>query len=163
MADVVSPEKRSEMMAGIRGKNTQPEIRIRSLLHKKGYRFVLGGKKLPGKPDLVLPKYHVAIFVHGCFWHGHEKCHLFRIPKSREEFWSAKIGGNIARDTKNLALLTGEEWRVCTIWECAIKGRGKLAEEKLITRIDKWIKSTALRKTLRGKAVKSGSGRSSAK
>lgn len=154
MADIVSSRKRSEMMAGIKGKNTRPEIHIRRLLHNRGFRFVLGGKKLPGKPDLVMPKHRVAIFVHGCFWHGHHNCDLFRIPKSREEFWTTKIGGNIARDRKNLGLLTEQGWRICIVWECAIKGRGKLVEEKFAESISNWIRSERRRKVFRGASKK---------
>lgn len=153
MADIVSPEKRSSMMAGIRGGNTRPEIGIRSLLHKAGYRYVIGGKDLPGKPDIVLPKYKVAIFVHGCFWHGHEKCSLFRLPKSRVEFWDKKIGGNIIRDSKKKRELLREGWRVCTVWECALKGKSKLAANLLAARISGWIKSDSRQKTIRGKKI----------
>ncbi len=106
VVDVVSPEKRSQMMAGISGKNTKPEIFVRKILHRMGYRFRLHKKDLPGKPDIVLPRYKIVIFVQGCFWHGHENCHLFRLPKSRTEFWEAKIVGNKARDEKVLMELS---------------------------------------------------------
>jgi DNA mismatch endonuclease, patch repair protein len=97
MADIVPKAKRSEMMAGIRGKNTRPEMLVRRALHAHGYRFRLHRKDLPGKPDIVLPKYRAVIFVHGCFWHGHD-CHLFKWPKTREDFWIQKIKNNQERD-----------------------------------------------------------------
>ena len=101
MADVFTPEKRSEVMSRIRSHNTKPELAVRSMLHGLGYRFTVNGPKnraLPGKPDIVLPKHRTVIFVHGCFWHGHENCPYFRIPKTRREQWTAKIKANRARD-----------------------------------------------------------------
>lgn len=121
MVDIVTPDKRSQMMAGIGSKNTKPELIVRKMLHAAGFRFRLHRKDLPGKPDIVLPKHRVAIFVHGCFWHGHENCRLFRLPKSRAEFWAAKIGDNRARDERNQAQLLLDGWRVVVIWECALK------------------------------------------
>lgn len=131
MADIVSPEKRSQMMAGIRGQDTKPEITVRRLLFAKGYRFRLRLKDLPGKPDIVLPKYNAIIFIHGCFWHGHQACSLFRMPKSKQGFWSDKISANIIRDEKNIAKLLEMGWRVCTVWECALKGRSRIDHERL--------------------------------
>jgi DNA mismatch endonuclease (patch repair protein) len=99
--DIFTPEKRSEVMSRIRGRDTQPELALRSMLHRLGYRFTVHGpknKSLPGRPDLVLPKYRTVIFVHGCFWHGHEHCPYFRLPKSRHAFWKAKIDDNPQRD-----------------------------------------------------------------
>ena len=124
MTDVFSPEKRSEVMSRIRGWDTRPELALRSLLHRLGYRFTVRGRKnkeLPGRPDLVLPKFHTVIFVHGCFWHGHEGCPHFRLPKSRVEWWTAKIEGNRARDRRNEEALRSMGWHVVTIWECALK------------------------------------------
>lgn len=127
MADVVSPQKRSEMMSGIKGKNTKPEIIFRKILHSRGFRFRLHNKDLPGKPDLVLPKYKAVIFIHGCFWHGHEDCKLFRLPKSRIDFWQQKITGNMERDKRRLPVLEEAGWRILIVWECALKGKAELA------------------------------------
>lgn len=151
MADVVTPEKRSRMMAGIRGQDTKPEIAIRRLLFSKGYRFRLRRKDLPGRPDIVLPKYNAVIFVHGCFWHGHAQCNLFRMPKSKQEFWSKKISGNIVRDEIAIAKLLEDGWRVCTVWECALKGRNRLEEDKLINALVSWIQGKSVQKVIRSK------------
>ena len=121
MADIVSPQKRSEMMSGIRGKDTKPEIIARKALHKRGFRFRLHNRKLPGKPDIVLPKYQTVMLINGCFWHGHN-CHLFKWPKSNKEFWEDKINGTKARDIKNKESLEKAGWHVITIWECQLRG-----------------------------------------
>ena len=124
MADIFSPEKRSEIMSLIRGRDTKPELVLRSMLHRLGYRFTANGRKnrcMPGKPDIVLPKYRTVIFVHGCFWHGHENCGGFRPPKSRAAWWEAKIRGNKARDLRNENDLLCQGWHVVTVWECALK------------------------------------------
>ena len=139
MVDIVDKKTRSRMMSGIRSKNTKPEILIRSLLHRNGFRFRIHDKKLAGKPDIVLKRYNAIIFVHGCFWHGHN-CRLFKWPKTRPEFWKTKILGNKENDKK--ALLSNQEqgWRICIIWECSVKGSGKDMIE--ITRnISEWLKS----------------------
>ena len=107
------------MMSGIKGKNTKPEILVRKALHKAGYRFRLHDKKLPGKPDIVLPKYRTVILVHGCFWHGHD-CKYFKWPKTRPEFWRKKIEGNKARDARHVAKLENDGWVVKVIWECEV-------------------------------------------
>lgn len=139
-ADVVTPEARSRMMAGIRGKNTRPELMIRSALHRAGFRFRLHRASLPGKPDLVLPRYRAAIFVHGCFWHGHG-CHLFRWPTTREAFWREKIGRNIARDSQQMADLAGAGWRVAVIRECSLKGKTRLPFPDIVEALGLWLKS----------------------
>ena len=123
LVDVVSPAKRSEMMAGIKNRNTKPEVALRKLLHKAGFRFRLNRADLPGRPDIVLPKYRTVIFVHGCFWHGHENCKHFRLPKTRTEFWKGKISGNIARDKRASLELIKLGWKVLIIWECEIPKR----------------------------------------
>ena len=127
MADIVDPAKRSEMMAGIGAKNTKPELVVRQILHRLGYRFRLHRKDLPGKPDIVLPKWRTAVFVHGCFWHGHEDCPLFRLSKSRTEFWQNKIKGNRTRDSRRRIEYRHSSWTMLEVWECALKGPKKLS------------------------------------
>jgi len=138
MVDVVDHKTRSRMMSGIRGKNTKPEIRIRSLLHRHGFRFRIHVDSLPGKPDIVLKRYRAVIFVHGCFWHAHY-CHLFKLPSTRTGFWQNKIEGNRERDTVNIKALKDSGWRVLTIWECSLKGRTRLEESALVEKISAWL------------------------
>jgi DNA mismatch endonuclease (patch repair protein) len=118
MADVVSRATRSRMMAGIKGRDTTPELAVRSHLHHAGLRFRLHATDLPGTPDLVLPKWRTVVFVHGCFWHRHPKCRYAAVPKSNRHFWKAKFAANVARDARNVAALRRSGWRVLTIWEC---------------------------------------------
>jgi DNA mismatch endonuclease (patch repair protein) len=150
MADVVSKKKRSKMMAGIQGKDTKPEIKVRKALHHAGFRYKLHDKTLPGKPDLVFPKYNAVIFVHGCFWHAHG-CHLFKWPSTRTEFWKSKILGNKKRDKVNNKELIQRHWRILTIWECAMKGKYKLDFESTVISISKWLKSSDPRAEITGK------------
>lgn len=138
MTDVVDKPTRSRMMSGIQGKNTKPEMLIRSALHRRGFRFRIHYNRLPGKPDIALPKHRALILVHGCFWHGHS-CHLFKWPKTNRHFWRVKIEDNIRRDKKRLADYSRNGWRTLIIWECAVKGSNKLAPSKLIERIENWI------------------------
>ncbi|HYC74313.1 very short patch repair endonuclease [Brevundimonas sp.] len=140
MADVVDPATRSRMMSGIRGKNTKPEMLIRKALHARGFRYRLHCKDLPGNPDLCLPKYRAAIFVHGCFWHGHG-CHLFKWPKTRPEFWREKIGRNCEVDEAASTMLLDAGWRVATVWECSLKGRGRQQLSEIAERLDRWLLS----------------------
>lgn len=121
MTDVHSKETRSYNMSRIRSKNTKPELLVRKYLHSKGFRYRLHNKKLPGKPDIVLKKYQTVIFVHGCFWHGHQGCPYFVIPKSRTEWWVNKINGNILRGSKSNEELRREGWNIIEIWECDLK------------------------------------------
>ena len=139
-ADIVSTSVRSRMMAAVKGKNTKPELVIRSALHRRGFRFRLHRKGLPGRPDLVFTGRNAVIFVHGCFWHGHD-CHLFRWPKSREDFWREKIGRNIERDQKQREALVNAGWRIGTIWECALKGKPRLPFDSVVDRCAMWLKS----------------------
>lgn len=136
------------MMSGIRGKNTRPEIFLRKGLHAEGFRFRIHAP-LPGKPDMVFPKWNAVLFVHGCFWHGHN-CHLFKWPSSRPEFWRAKISGNVTRDEANIRKLLEAGWRVGIVWECALKGRTRLDSARAIGSCSKWLKSTRKRFELTG-------------
>ncbi len=138
------------MMAGIRGKNTNPEMVIRRGLHCLGYRFRLHDKRLPGKPDLVFPMYHAVIQVQGCFWHGHD-CHLFKWPSTRQDFWKAKITGNRERDTRNLAARRELGWRTLNIWECALKASTRLPIDEVLTIASCWLKSDACEGNITGK------------
>ena len=133
MADVHSKEVRSFNMSRIKGKDTKPEILVRKFLFSNGFRYRIHDKKLPGKPDVVLPKYRTAIFIHGCFWHGHENCNLFVVPKTRTEWWTNKIGGNKKKDTENILTLKKDRWKVITIWSCELtaKKREKTFEKLL--------------------------------
>jgi DNA mismatch endonuclease (patch repair protein) len=125
--DVVSPEVRSRMMSGIRGKNTQPELIVRSLVHRLGLRFRLHGRGLPGRPDIVLPRHRTVILVHGCFWHRHS-CGLAAVPRTRPEFWAAKFDANVRRDARNKAALEALGWRIIEVWECEVRDLESLAE-----------------------------------
>lgn len=120
MADVHTPEQRSYNMSRIHSKNTKPEELVRKFLFSQGFRYRKNDAKLPGKPDIVLPKYKAVIFVNGCFWHGHEGCRYFVWPKNNAEFWKEKITGNIQRDKHNHQLLSNQGWRVIEIWECQL-------------------------------------------
>ena len=125
MADVLIAEQRHLNMSRIRGRDTKPEMQIRRGLHALGLRFRLQDRKLPGRPDLVLPKYRTAVFVHGCFWHAH-CCALSKLPATRQDFWKQKLEGNAARDTKSIAALQTDGWNVLVVWECALRGPGRL-------------------------------------
>jgi DNA mismatch endonuclease (patch repair protein) len=121
MADVHSKETRSYNMSRIRSKNTKPEMLVRQFLYKNGFRYRLHVKNLPGKPDIVLPKYKTVIFIHGCFWHGHDGCKYYVVPKTRTEWWLNKIQGNANNDTKAEVLLKEAGWKIIKIWECELK------------------------------------------
>ena len=121
MSDSISPEHRSWNMSRIRGKDTKIEVKVRKYLFSKGYRFRKNDKRYPGKPDVVLPKYHTVIFVNGCFWHQHEGCKNATMPKTRTDFWKEKLGRNVANDRKNVHLLEEDGWRVITLWECELE------------------------------------------
>jgi DNA mismatch endonuclease (patch repair protein) len=125
MADVHDKKTRSFNMSRIKGKNTKPEILVRQFLHKNGFRYRLNYSKLPGKPDIVLPKYKTVIFINGCFWHGHKGCKYFVIPKTRTEWWLEKINGTIERDKKKIIELENMGWKVKVIWECELKPNEK--------------------------------------
>ncbi|QYY36467.1 very short patch repair endonuclease [Ruficoccus sp. ZRK36] len=147
--DVVDGQTRSRMMRGIRNKNTKPEILVRSGLFALGYRYRLHGNKIPGKPDIVLKKYNAVIFVNGCFWHQHD-CTLFKWPKSNVEFWKNKLAQNKHRDMETRKRLAEMGWRVCTLWECALKGKRSIGIEAVVTMIDSWLKSDSYALCLEG-------------
>ena len=121
MADVHSKQTRSFNMSRIRSKDTKPEMLVRRFLFSEGFRYRLHDRKLPGKPDIVLPKYHTVIFVNGCFWHGHESCKYFVVPKTRTEWWLNKIATNISNDRKSAEKLRQNGWNVIELWECELK------------------------------------------
>lgn len=155
MTDIVSKAKRSAMMSGIRGKNTKPEILVRRLLHGMGFRFRLHRKDLPGKPDIVLPKWRTVVFVNGCYWHGHADCDLFRLPKSRTEFWQDKIDGNRVRDQRNYSALKQAGWKTVVIWECAVSKKRRLSEDDLVGSLVKVVRSPKMFFEIRGKSESS--------
>ena len=136
-------------MVAIHGKDTKPEMLLRRALHAKGFRYRLHDHQLPGRPDLVFPKFRAIVFVNGCFWHGHQ-CDQFRWPTTREEFWRSKIGGNVARDRVHIAALQNGGWRVCFVWECALKGKGRLGVEAVVDAVAGWLSSGGRDLVVRG-------------
>ncbi|MBA2920639.1 DNA mismatch endonuclease Vsr [Sphingomonas sp. MAH-20] len=137
-ADPLTPAQRRLCMSRIRAADTRPEMIVRRGLHALGLRYRLHDRQLPGTPDLVFPVYRAVIFVHGCFWHGHD-CPLFRVPATRTEFWTAKISRNRERDRDALAAVIDQGWRPLIIWECAMRGRARLPEEILLAQVHRWI------------------------
>jgi DNA mismatch endonuclease, patch repair protein len=132
MADVHEPDTRSYNMSRIQAKDTKPEMILRKFLHANGFRYRLHVKDLPGKPDIVLPKYNTVIFVHGCFWHAHDRCQYFKLPDTRKDWWKEKLLGNKVRDEKQYQSLKGLGWNVSVVWECELKPEKK---EKTLNRI----------------------------
>ena len=149
MADVHSRNVRSKNMAAVKGKDTKPELLIRKGLHRLGFRFRLHDRRLPGKPDLVFPKYRAVIFVNGCFWHKHD-CHLFKQPATRKEFWEDKINRTCERDRENRAALKEAGWRILTVWECSLKGKTRLQDSELLERMSSWIAGELSEVEIRG-------------
>jgi len=139
VTDIVDKQTRSRMMAGIRGKNTKPELVLRRALHVRGFRFRLHPPKIHGRPDLVLPKHRAVVFVHGCFWHRHEGCCYSTTPSTRPEFWQAKFEANVARDRAVLAALLENEWRVATVWECGLRKPDQVAASTELLSV--WLQS----------------------
>lgn len=142
MVDIVSKEVRSKMMSGIKAKNTKPELLIRRRLFAMGFRYRLHVLDLPGKPDLVFPKFRAVIFINGCFWHGHN-CHLFKLPATNTNFWRNKIHKNISSDMKKTGQLLELGWRVFNVWECSIRNRLQNVDD-IVLIISKWIVSDEL-------------------
>ena len=126
--DIVSREKRSRMMSAIGGKDTRPELKVRSYLHSRGFRFRLHARNLPGRPDMVFPKYRTVVFVHGCFWHRHDGCNLAYHPITNGDFWEKKFQANVERDLRNLQELEKDGWKVLIIWECELSGSDALTQ-----------------------------------
>lgn len=139
MIDVVTPEKRSQMMAGIKGRNSRPEMLVRRALFAMGYRFRLHRRDLPGTPDIAMPGRKIAIFVHGCFWHVHRGCKYAKTPSTRTEFWSAKLRGNVDRDQRAIDALAEMGWRVLIVWECST--RDSKTATRLPPILQQWINS----------------------
>lgn len=151
MTDIMSAAKRSALMQRIQSKNTKPELLVRSALHARGIRYRLHLKVLGTRPDLVSSPRRVAIFINGCFWHGHN-CHLFRWPKTRPEFWTKKISGNRIRDQRIARTLIRAGWSVATVWECALRNGTPQHIDRQIEQLEKWIRASSRvkRLTLRG-------------
>lgn len=126
-------------MSRIRGRDTKPELEIRRALHRQGFRYRLHAKDLPGRPDIVLPKYNAVVLVHGCFWHGHD-CAFFKLPSTRREFWRQKISANRARDILQIGSLQCKGWRIMIVWECALRGRIQSERERVTQRVGTWLK-----------------------
>lgn len=142
MVDTVTAAKRSEVMAKVGSKDTRPELIVRRGLHARGFRYRLHDAKLPGKPDLVFPRYKAVIFVNGCFWHGHD-CGLYRFPKSNTEYWTRKISGNVTRDREHIKRLRELGWRVLNIWECALKGKARLQSDEILHAASTWLRGNS--------------------
>ena len=149
MTDVLTPKQRHFNMSRIRAKNTKPEMTIRKALFNRGLRYKLHDQKLPGKPDLVFPKYGAVILINGCFWHGHN-CHLFKWPSTRQEFWRTKINRTKYIDVRNHKKLNESGWRVLIIWECAMRGRKKIEFECLINDIVHWLQHEHENRSIEG-------------
>ncbi|MEH6585214.1 MAG: very short patch repair endonuclease [Halioglobus sp.] len=153
--DNVDSQTRSRMMSGIKGRNTKPELILRSGLQRLGFRHRLGetyfrqGRLLPGRPDLVFPKYRAVIQVNGCFWHRHD-CHLFKWPETRAGFWRKKLSDNAARDARNQIDLESDGWRVLTVWECALKGRSRRGLSEVINTAANWLQFDSLSSEISG-------------
>lgn len=139
ISDVHTPQVRSYNMSRIRGRDTRPELMIRRGLHARGYRYRLHDKDLPGRPDMVFSKRRAVLFVHGCFWHGHD-CPLFRMPATRTDFWATKIATNRSRDAKVRAALAGAGWRVLTVWECSLRGAARWPQEQILDFCEAFLK-----------------------
>lgn len=146
MADVLTKQQRRLNMSRVRGRDTKPEMIIRRGLHAKGLRFRLHCQDLPGRPDLVLPRYRAIILVHGCFWHGHG-CHLCKTPRTRTSFWESKIAKTVERDQRTIETLIREGWRVLIVWECALRGSGKIPIERLLEECEAFIQRSAVART----------------
>jgi DNA mismatch endonuclease (patch repair protein) len=153
MIDVLTPAQRRENMRRIRGKDTKPEMVVRRGLHARGFRFRLHVANLPGKPDLVFPRYRAVIQVSGCFWHGHD-CPMCRMPSTRPDFWAKKIEGNRDRDRRTEKALGAAGWRLLKVWECSIKGTARIATDEMLDRCADFIRGHADRGDISGTWIK---------
>jgi DNA mismatch endonuclease (patch repair protein) len=149
MVDVLTAKQRQLNMSRIRGRDTKPEMMVRRGLHARGLRYRLQDGRLPGRPDLVFHRFSVVVFVHGCFWHGHD-CPMFRLPATRPEFWAAKIGANRARDTRSHEALRAAGWRVLTIWECSLRGPARCPLESIFASAETFIRGNLPSGTISG-------------
>lgn len=149
MADVVDTATRSRMMSGIRGRNTKIELAVRKSLHARGFRYRVDDRRLPGRPDIVLPRWNAVILIHGCFWHAHD-CGLCRIPATRPEFWRDKLAGNAERDERSKRALLEKGWRVAVVWECALRGRGRDALTGVTDQLAGWLRGRSPLLEVRG-------------
>lgn len=138
MTDIVDKATRSRMMSGIRNRDTKIEVAVRKAVFARGFRYRLNQDGLPGKPDLVFPRFRAAVFVHGCYWHGHD-CKLFRLPGTNRNFWQEKIQGNRIRDMRNAEALSQMGWRIGVVWECALRDKGGAALERVADRLVRWL------------------------
>lgn len=142
--DILTPVQRHKVMSSIRSKNTVPEKQVRSALHRAGFRFRICDRRYPGRPDLVLPRYYAVIFINGCFWHAHDNCRFFKVPKSNREFWENKFHRNRERDSAVLKHYQDECWRVCVIWECSIRGKKSRDRiERVTSQVIGWLEESA--------------------
>lgn len=147
--DVLTTEQRRRNMSCIRGKNTKPEMLLRRGVHAAGLRFRLHVRDLPGRPDIVFPRYRAVVLVHGCFWHGHD-CPLFKLPATRREFWAEKISANRGRDILTVEALLEQGWRALTVWECSLKGRGRLPQSEVISQITEFVRGGERMRVIKG-------------
>lgn len=150
--DTVDRHTRSRIMAAVGQKNTGAEMKLRRALHRSGLRYRLHDRKLPGSPDLVLPRFHAVVFVHGCYWHAHG-CHRSTVPKSRKVFWTEKFDANRERDERNIASLLEEGWRVLIVWECTLVGRTAMPPEEVAQHVEAWLMGDEMIKELGEKEV----------
>lgn len=141
VSDIVDSQTRSRMMASVRGKNTAPELALRSALHRRGFRFRIHNAGMPGRPDIVMARYNAVIFVHGCFWHRHANCRLTYTPKTRVEFWTSKFNATIIRDEDQVKKLLVAGWRVAIVWECAMRAGGA---DAVALQLANWLPSAAV-------------------
>ena len=152
MVDIVSRQTRSRMMSNIAGKDTRPELAIRRGIHRMGFRYRLHNPDLPGKPDMVFPKYGAIILINGCFWHQHD-CHLFKWPSTRKDFWRKKILGNKARDERNMATYAALGWKSLVIWECAIKGKSRRSINEVVNTAANWLQFDSRSSEIQGRKL----------